>query len=430
MSYSLQKLSDIGNPRRNSLILSFYAFAISIVYSLFRGIGKTYSQDSLDYISSADNLLNGLSWIFSNPDSLAKPLGLPFLLAALKIVFGSAYIICFKILMATFHGLTIFLACKIMQKLQIRSLIIIIVALLMASDPLILSSTTDVTTETIATLTITYWIYWSVLLFTRQKPSMIKELFFISISFICILTRPNYVFVFIGLLVGTKLILKTSRILTRPNTILIFSLAIYEIFVCFLYGGFLFLAPGSGLGIYFLCKSQLNPQSIGILSPSKNSELNSWVLDSLNAASSSFSSQKVSASFIEINQYLTKEGITYCLNNPAEGFITVLAKVYGTWRPYVSFGAYNYVTFTVSLVILSLITFCSVRFLISRKTSIEKFMGSIMIWTSLLFTLTIIVTPTQIRHRIAFAETMLWICTGVVINRWLAKRLGQTPKRL
>jgi hypothetical protein len=429
LSYLLQQSDKVRCPEKYPTILGFYAFAISISYSLVRGIGQTYSQDSLDYISIADNLSNGLSWIFSNPDSFAKPLGLPILLALLKFIAGGAYILCFKILMAIFHGLTIFLACRIMQKLQIKSLLIIVVAFLMASDPLILSSTTDVTTETIATLTITYWLYWSILLFTNQKPSMIEELFFVVLSILCILTRPNYFFVFIGVLVGTKLILKSGKILTRPIAIMFFLLLIYELFVCFLYGGFLFLAPGSGLGIYFLCKGQLNPQSLGILSSSKNSELNSWVLDSLDSASMAFRSQSTSASFIDFNQFLTKEGIAYCINNPGEGFLTTLAKVFGTWRPYVAFGAYGYVTFIASLVILTLITFCSIRFLISRKTKIEKFLASILVWTGLFFTITIIVTPTQIRHRIAFAETILWICTGVVINKWLDKRLSQTVKR-
>ena len=422
----LQQVDACGNKRRHSLILSFYAFAISLAYSLIRGITDSYSQDSLDYISSANKLLNGLSWVFSNPDSFAKPLGLPILLAILKIMFGSAYIIYFKILMAFFHGFTIFFAFKVMQRLQINSFIITSVALLMASDPLILSSTSDVTTETIATLTITFWLYWSILQFEGKKPSKIEEIFFISISLLCISTRPNYFFVFIGLIIGTKLISKNVKIITRPNTILICSILLYEIFVCFLYGGFLFLAPGSGLGVYFICKSQLNPQSWGILSSGKNTELNNWVLESLNSASMSFASKNRAASFLELNQYLTKEGINYCIHNSGEGITTLLAKIYGTWRPYVAFGAYSYFTFIVSLIVLTLITGFSIRFLFSKKTAIENFVASILVWTGLLFTLTIIVTPTQVRHRIAFAETMLWICTGVVINKWAKRRLGQT----
>lgn len=426
----LRQQSACGNQRKLSQILSFYAFAISLIYSLIRGIAASFSQDSLDYISSADKLLNGLSWILSNPDSFAKPLGLPILLALLKIMFGSAYIIYFKILMAIFHGLTIFFACKVMQKLHITRFIIIIVALLMASDPLILSSTSDVTTETIATLAITYWLYWSILLFEGKKPSKVEEIFFISISLLCISTRPNYFFVFIGLIIGTKLILKKEKILTRSNTILLSTILLFEIFVCFLYGEFLLLAPGSGLGIYFICKSQLNPQSWGILSSEKNTELNNWVLESLNSASNSFASKNMTASFLDLNQYLTKEGVIYCIHNPGEGVITLLAKIYGIWRPYVAFGAYSYFTFLVSLLVLTLITGFSIRFLISKKTAMESFVASILVWTGLFFTLTIIVTPTQVRHRIAFAETMLWICTGVVINKWASRRLGQTLKVL
>jgi len=406
----------------DSIIIVTYAFFVSLTLSYLRGISLNFSQDSKDYISGANNLQNGITWILNNPDQFAKPLGLPFQILILKTLFGVHWLIGFKVLSALLHALTAVLLYKICLLLEVRKKLALFCGLLFASDPLILVSTTDITTETIATLTITFWCYWAMLKVNRISVSNIHKIGFVLVSIFCITTRPNYLFILFAVLI--LLIIKQNLRILRSSEIVAFILffTVFQAFILFLYKSFILIAPGSGLGMYFFCRGELNQQAIGIIDEEKNASLNTWVLQSLTNQSDIFFSTNPNGSFSEFNQFLSSEGLKYCLSNPGEGLVSVLIRGVGNWRPFVAFGAYGLSTFVISFVILGSLLLGTAFFIFGRKTKAQDHFMHFFLATSLAFTLSILVTPTQIRHKVAFSESIMLICCTLAMQNYLNAR--------
>jgi hypothetical protein len=425
-------LSQLSNSNKFELFKSkdrvilfavgFYAFFLSLVLSFFRGFNSSFSQDSKDYISGAENLQNGLIWMFNNPDQFAKPLGLPFQVLVLKIIFGSSWLVIYKIIAACLHAITAALVIKICQAIGVRRNLSFICGLLFASDPLVIFSTTDLTTETIATLTITFWSYWALMKIKNEKISKISKINFIILSSLCIATRPNYLFILLSILI--LLVIKNNIEVLKSIEIISFSaiLCAFQVFVCLLYKSLILLAPGSGLGMYFFCRGNLNQQAVGLLDSERNASINSWVLQSLTNQNDIFFSRNPESGFVAFNQYLSMTGLKYCLDNPSEGLVAIFLRAVGNWRPFVAFGAYGVTTFLMSLLVLGTLLVGTIIFILRVKSKLETTFMHIFLVASAAFTLSILVTPTQIRHRISFSESLMWICCAIVINRLLSER--------
>ena len=102
-----------------------------------------------------------------------------------------------------------------------------------------------------------------------------------------------------------------------------------------------------------------------------------------------------------------------------EPALLITAKAY---CPFVAFGAYGLSTFILSMLILGTLLAGTIMFLMMLKSRTERMFMQIFLVASAAFTLSILVTPTQIRHRIAFSESLMWICCFMLINRFLTKR--------
>jgi len=409
---------------RSSLLL--IAFTLALVANLIRGFSESHSPDSFDYLTQGGYLSQNLSWIFANPDKFTKPLGLPVLVGLFDSLLGSNGIVGLKLLFCSLHAATVLLAYKICLLLLIQKRIALICALVIAADPLILMSTSDVMTETFATFSITFWVYWALLKFNRIEIDKSIKFSFVLSSIATITMRPNFFFVLLGIIL-------VVAVFSRPNLsgigvevgVTFLILLIYEVGVSVFYGGFIFLAPGSGLGIYFFCKGNLIPQSLGVISSEKNSELNMWVLQSLKNQGELFFQHDQGSSMIDFNRFLTESAISYCLANPIEGGLTILARIFGIWRPYLAFGAYPPIIFLFVSCILMLFAFYFIKFTLKSKDQLERFFYYLFLSSSIMFTFSVLVTPAQARHRIAFSETLQWIIVFLVFS---AKRNAKNEK--
>lgn len=411
-----------NHPQLALQSVGIYAFILSLLISFSRGVNLNFSQDSKDYISDAENLANGFTWMFNNADQFTKPLGLPFQVLILKVLFGANWLITFKFVSALLHAITAVLVLKICFFIGVRRHLSLLCGLVFASDPLVVISTTDLTTETIATLTITLWFYWALNKLSDEKITLCLKLTLVLFTVLCIATRPNYLFIILSI-VFFLIVKKNYKILKSPEIVSISALVgLFQIFVCFLYKGLILIAPGSGLGMYFFCRGNLNQQAIGLLNSERNTTLNNWVLDSLMKQSELFFSQNPDLGFVAFNNFLTSSGLNYCLANPAEGLVSIFLRGVGNWRPFVAFGAYGLSTFILSMLILGTLLAGTIMFLIMLKSRTERMFMQIFLVASAAFTLSILVTPTQIRHRIAFSESLMWICCVILINRVLTKR--------
>ena len=99
-----------------------------------------------------------------------------------------------------------------------------------------------------------------------------------------------------------------------------------------------------------------------------------------------------------------------CLSNPIESFGVLFLKAVALWRPFTVFGAYDLTVFLLSFLVWVPLTITAIRFVTRKKlTGDEKLLRNFFLVISIGYTISLLLTPTQIRHRIAFAEPFYWI---------------------
>jgi len=185
-------------------------------------------------------------------------------------------------------------------------------------------------------------------------------------------------------------------------------LAAYEIFISILYSGFVFLTPIGGISSAYMCRKEFIPQYLGIASKSQNDAINAWSKGGGGVSEVIIRNQGNSISNLDSELY--KMGKDACLSNPIESLGVVLLKALALWRPFTVFGAYSLSVFLLSILVWVPLTIAAIRF-VSRKNLMqdEKLLRNFFLVLSIGYTISLLLTPTQIRHRIAFAEPFYWL---------------------
>jgi hypothetical protein len=197
-------------------------------------------------------------------------------------------------------------------------------------------------------------------------------------------------------------------------SIYLFIIALFEIFLTKLYSGFVFLTPVGGTNAEFMCRKEFIPQYLGYASNSENKKIN-LLVNSSEEGSILLANPEFTVS--ELNRELIKIGAKKCLEDPLESAYIIVLKIFALWRPFTVYGAYGKTVFFATLTLWLPLTLFTIWYVTNSKlNSINKRLRNYFILMSFGFTLSLILTPTQIRHRVAFAEPFYWIFAIVFIQ--------------
>jgi hypothetical protein len=400
--------------RRADFYLATFASLLAFSITVIRGLENTSIQDAKDYVLMANNMLNGWDYVVSNNEQFQRTIGFPFLIFSTFVASSSQSLLLIKIIMAVSHGLSVLLLGRISKILGLSRALSALVMIFFAIDPFLLISATDVQTEPLTTLIVIYWAYLYLTFDDHDFRNCVKVILFTISGFLGILIRPNIIVPFglLSLLFVIKLFNNggQKRWITYSFATFLFLISIYEFILYRIYGVFVFLSAQGGIGTLFTCKKELIPQYLGFASSSKNAEINSWVLNHLAIVIESIKISNPGISTGEINDELFQIGINECKDSPLSSAITLSIKIISLWRPFTVFGAYSPTVFILSALIWIPLTIAAIWFIAKKHSS--RRLNEIKVFFVLLslgFTISLLMTPTQIRHRVAFAEPFYWI---------------------
>jgi hypothetical protein len=281
-----------------------------------------------------------------------------------------------------------------------------------AIDPFILFAASDVTTEPIITLFVLYWAFLFLRVMKNGKIDYLHILLFGLSGFYSAFARPNSILPFI--VIAFFMFYKwgkegISRLVLSLSAMIFASLLLmYEVILTKLYAGFVFLSPAGGYNAEVMCSKVFVPQYFGFISQAENTRINNWVYGATKSGEI-FANQEV-YNIPAANQELWKLGIKSCLAQPLESLGVLLIKPFALWRPYVVYGAYSPMVFFASLLLWVPLTIAAIYFLTRRNLNpIQSQLRNYFLIMAISFTISLELTPTQIRHRVAFAEPFYWI---------------------
>jgi hypothetical protein len=214
-------------------------------------------------------------------------------------------------------------------------------------------------------------------------------------------------------------------VLSFSVSIFLSLLIVYEFILTKLYAGFVFLSPAGGYNAEVMCSKVFVPQYLGFISQAENTRINNWVYGATKSGEI-FANQEV-YNIPAANQELWKLGIKSCLAQPFESLGVLLIKPFALWRPYVVYGAYSPTVFFASLLLWVPLTIAAIYFLARRNLNpIQSQLRNYFLIMAISFTISLELTPTQIRHRVAFAEPFYWLffvwSASVLLNFLVKKR--------
>jgi len=395
-----------------SIFLAILAASSSLILSFARGIESTSIPDAEGYIQQAIGFTKGISYTFQNPDLFTHGIGFSFLMALVFLATDSTSLLYFKLLIALSHGASTYLFYKIGARYLNSRRLLISCVLFFTFDPFIILATSDIQTEPITTFLTLFWLYLYLRDKDNEKNSWFLILAFGVSGFYTVIMRPNSLlpFVFVAFLLYRKWIKSklSGYLLSSSIMVFIFLLAAYEIFISILYSGFVFLTPIGGISSAYMCRKEFIPQYLGIASKSQNDAINVWSKGGGGVSEVIIRNQGNSISNLDSELY--KMGKDACLSNPIESLGVVLLKALALWRPFTVFGAYSLSVFLLSILVWVPLTIAAIRF-VSRKNLMqdEKLLRNFFLVLSIGYTISLLLTPTQIRHRIAFAEPFYWL---------------------
>jgi len=402
-------------PFRNipvPIFLAALAGSSSLILSFARGIESTSIPDAGGYIQQALSFTKGISYTFENPDLFTHGIGFSFLMALIFLMTDSTSLLYFKILIALSHGASVFLFYKIGERYINSRRLLISCTLLFTFDPFIILATSDIQTEPITTFLTLFWLYLYLREKDNEKKSWFLVLAFAVSGFYTVIMRPNSLlpFLLIAVLLYRKWIRVKLNSYLLSLSIFVFTslLAGYEIFISILYSGFVFLTPIGGISSAYMCRKEFIPQYLGIASKSQNDAINVWSKGGGGISEVIISNEGNSISNLDSELY--KMGRESCLSNPIESLGVLFLKASALWRPFTVFGAYSLTVFLLSFLVWVPLTIAAIRF-VTRKnlTKDGKLLRNFFLVLSIGYTISLLLTPTQIRHRIAFAEPFYWI---------------------
>jgi len=416
--------------RRADFYIATFAGSLAFFVTVIRGIENTSVQDAKDYVVMATKMLNGWDFVIANNEQFQRTIGFPFLIFSTFVASSSQSLLLIKAIIAASHGLSVLLLGRISKILGLNRVLSTLLMVFFAIDPFLLISATDVQTEPLTTLLVIYWAYLYLTFDDHDFRNCVKVILFTISGFLGILIRPNIIvpFALLSFLFVIKLFNNggQKRWITYSFATFLFLISIYEFILYRIYGVFVFLSAQGGIGTLFTCKKELIPQYLGFASSSKNAEINSWVLNHLAIVIESIKISNPGISTGEINDELFQIGINECKNSPISSAITLFIKMISLWRPFTVFGAYSPTVFILSALIWIPLTIATIWF-IAKKHSSRRLneMKVFFVFLSLGFTISLLMTPTQIRHRVAFAEPFYWIFFIVFMGELLKGKTAQ-----
>ena len=396
---------------RLQILLSLFATVFAIIATIFRGVEHIGISDGHNYVDQAVQMLNGLNYMYQNPDLFQHGLGFSWSISLSFLISQSNSLLLFKLFLAVGHGLSSLLLAKIGSHLGLRRKYWVATTLLFILDPFILLAATDIQTESITTLIVIFWGYLYILPKEMNKNRNLMVFLFVLSGSYSTLMRPNSILPF--LMVAAILLFKWGKeglhkfVLVSSISIFLGIIGLFEIFITKMYRGFVFLSPVGGGNAEFMCKPDFIPQYLGYASSKQNSQINSLINTS---QSSNLLLQNPGLSISQINSELTSAGIATCLNNPIQSLWVITLKVFALWRPFTVYGAYGSSILILTLAFWLPLTVSAIWYL--QKKGHPKIAADLRIFFIVMsagFAISLLLTPTQIRHRVAFAEPFYWL---------------------
>ena len=397
-----------NKPASLGLMSAFIALSVTF----YRGINQTFQNDAQGYVTEARGMLKGWAFMQENPELFGHGFGFTGLILSTLVLTNASSLVLLKIFLAIGHGLSVYLVAKIGEHIGLRKRYWISAAIFFALDPFVLIAATDVQTESITTLLVLWWCHFYIFPRSKKfKDSYMLVMFSLSGVF-SVLVKPNTLLPFALLSIAMYLKFRgegtSKHVFVFPVALFLGVISAYQIFLYKLYSGFVFLSTAGGSNAEFMCRTEFLPQFLGAISASENSRINAIATQS--SVASELLLANPTLTIPEINRELTSLGIATCLENPFSSIWVLLAKTFALWRPYTVFGAYGLKVFVLSLLLWFPLTVITVWFLFYKKMSFSGLLlKKYFMMISIAFTLSLLLTPTQIRHRVAFAEPFYWL---------------------
>ena len=400
--------------RQAFVAIGLLGFCVALSVDFIRGFEYVILQadGKNDYVTQAQEMQRGWSYMLANPNPLGHGIGFSLLIALTFMVTHSTSFILIKILFAICHGTSAYLIARIGFQLNLQKPLWIAASILYSIDPFILFAASDVTTEPIVTLFVLYWGFLYLRVIKSEKLDYLHVLLFALSGFYSVFARPNSLLPFAAIAFfmfykWTKAGI-SKKILSLSATLFVSLLFTYEIFLTKLYAGFVFLSPAGGNNAEVMCSTEYVPQYLGFISSAENTRINNWVYGATK--SQEILANQITYNIPALNRELWRLGIDSCLSHPFESTGVLLIKPFALWRPYVVYGAYSPAVFFASLILWVPLTIAAIYFLTRRNLEpIQIQFRNYFLIMAAAFTISLELTPTQIRHRVAFAEPFYWL---------------------
>ncbi len=411
--------------------LGVFGFCVALTVDFFRGFEYVILQADgrNDYVTQAEEMLRGWSYMLSHPNPLGHGIGFSLLIAFTFLITNSTSFVMIKVLFAICHGVSVYLIARIGFQIGLKKPLWVLASIFYAVDPFVLFSVSDVTTEPIIALFVLYWAFLFLRVMKGGNLDNLHILLFSLSGFYSVFARPNSIlpFAMIATFIFYKWIKAGVSKVALSFSISIFSslLIVYEIILTKLYAGFVFLSPAGGYNAEVMCSKVFVPQYLGFISQAENTRINNWVYGATKSGEI-FANQEI-YNIPAANRELWKIGINSCLAQPLESLGVLLIKPFALWRPYVVYGAYSPTVFFASMLLWVPLTIAAIYFLTRRNlTPVQSQFRNYFLILAVSFTISLELTPTQIRHRVAFAEPFYWIffvwSAGVLLDFLVKKR--------
>ena len=424
------------NHREKSLGVVPFALGVlgggaALVLSYIRGFEITHYPDAPLFINQAESILRGWNYMALHPLVFESPLGFPALISSTLLINGGTSLALFKIFLSLCHGISTFFVASIGIRMGLPKYFWILAALFFSLDPFMLSAATDIQVEPLVTLIVLFWAYLFLLPIENSKRFIIQIICFPLSGFMAITFRPNILipFLFLSILMFRSWFsshLKRSLMLTSVS-IFLGLLSAYELLLSRLYGGFVFLAANGGLNTVLTCRDQFLPQYLGFISTKQNAQINHSYYAYLQNLREVLIAKQPNISFSQLNHEYLSTGLATCLENPIKSSYVLIVKSMALWRPYTVFGAYGTKVALISLFIWLPLTIATVWYLTrTNLTMPNRILRNYFLILSIGFTISLIPSSTQIRHRVAFVEPFYWLFAAyllsVLFSNWKRSR--------
>jgi len=405
---------------------------IALVATGVRGFESTTFSDAGGILEQAHGMTRGWTFMLSHPLLQSNPLhsqfpsGFPAILAFTFLITNSTSLLLVKILLAIGHGFSTYLVARIGQQMELKRIFWVLAAIGFSFDPFILSAATDIQTESITTLVVLWWGFLYLTPATSKRQTLTRIIGFPITGFIAITVRPNIIIPF--LLVAVIVFISWHRDAIRvrflivSTSIFVALLALFEVFLTRLYNGFVFLAPNGGLNAVLTCRTEFIGQYLGIASNQENTRVNHWYYTYLEDMTTKILVKQEIVSVPALNRELYDAGISSCLADPISSIAMFVLKVFALWRPFTVVGAYGLEILLFSILLWVPMTIAAGWFMANSNLSkpnrlLRKYFAVLAFG----FTLSLLPTATQIRHRIAFAEPFYWLFLAFVLSQILTR---------